>query len=75
MQNDYLNNKKNYSSNIIKKHLLQGKYNYNQKPKNVSINTLLNRIKIDEKNRKKENLILFGFVVLVISITGIFVVV
>jgi len=75
MQNDYLNNKKNHNLNKIKKHPLQGKYNYNQKPKNVSINTLLNRVKIDEKNRKKEDLILFGFVVLVISITGIFVVV
>jgi hypothetical protein len=75
MQNDYLNNKKNYSSNIIKKHPLQCQYSYSQRPINVSINTLLNRIKIDEKNRKKENLIFFGFVVLVISITGIFVVV
>ena len=74
MQNDYLNNKKNYSSNIIKKHPLQGQYSYSQRPINVSINTLLNRVKIDEKNRKKENLILFGFVVLVISFTGIFMV-
>ena len=75
MQNDYLNNKKNYNSNKIKKYPLQDQYSYSQRPINVSINTLLNRIKIDEKNRKKENLILFGFVVLVISITGIFVVV
>tara|TARA_B110000263_G_scaffold145966_1_gene126581 strand:+ start:1780 stop:2007 length:228 start_codon:yes stop_codon:yes gene_type:complete len=75
MQNDYLNNKKDYNSNKIKKYLLKGQYSVSQRPINVSINTLLNRIKIDEKNRKKENLILFGFVVLVISITGIFVVV
>jgi len=75
MQNDYLNNKKNYNLNKIKKYPLQGQYNYSQSPINVSINTLLNRVKIDEKNRKKENLILFGFVVLVISFTGIFMVV
>ena len=75
MQNDYLNNKKDYNSNKIKKYLLRGQYSFIQRPINVSINTLLNRVKIDEKNRKKEDLILFGFVVLVISITGIFVVV
>ena len=75
MQNDYLNNKKNYNSNKIKKYPLQDQYSHSQKPINVSINTLLNRVKIDEKNRKKEDLILFGFVVLVISVTGIFVVV
>ncbi len=75
MQNDYLNNKKNYNLNKIKKNPLQGKYIHSQKPKNISINTLLNRVKIDEKNRKKENLILFGFVVLIISVAGIFTVV
>ena len=75
MQNDYLNNKKNYNLNKIKKKPLQGKYSYSQKQKNVSINTLLNRVKIDEKNRKIENLILFGFVVLIISVAGIITVV
>ncbi len=75
MQNDYLNNKKNYNLNKIKKNPLQGKYSHSQKPKNVCINTLLNRVKIDVKNRKKENLILFGFVVLIISVAGIFTVV
>ena len=75
MQNDYLNNKKNYNLNKIKKNPLQGKYSHNQKPKNISINTLLNRVKIDEKNRKIENLILFGFVILIISVAGIFTVV
>ena len=75
MQNDYLSNKKNYNLNKIKKKPLQGKYSYSQKSKNVSINTLLNRVKIDEKNKKKENLILFGFVVLIISVAGIFTVV
>ena len=75
MQNDYLNNKKNYNSNKTKKNPLQGQYSYSQRPINVCINTLLDRVKIDEKNRKKENLILFGFVVLVISFAGIFTVV
>ena len=75
MQNDYLNNKKNYNSNKIKKYPLKGQYSFSQRPINVSINTLLNRVKIDEKNRKKENLILFGFVVLIISVAGIFTVV
>ena len=75
MQNDYLSNKKNYNLNKIKKNPLQDKYSHSQKPKNVSINTLLNRVKIDEKNRKIENLILFGFVVLIISVAGIFTVV
>ena len=75
MQNDYLNNKKNYSSNKIKKYPLQDQYSQSQRPNKVSINTLLNRVKIDEKNKKKENLILFGFVVLIISVAGIFTVV
>ena len=75
MQNDYLNNKKNYNSNKIKKYPLQDQYSHSQKPINVSINTLLNRVKIDEKNRKKENLIFFAFIVLVISMAGIFTVV
>jgi len=71
MKNDYLSNKKNYKINKLNKYHSQ-KYNI-IKSKNVDINRLLNSVKINEKNKKKENFILFGLATLVISAMGIFI--
>ena len=42
------------------------------KKKSVDVNILLNRVKLNEKNKKKENLIILFSVILLISVTGIF---
>ena len=47
--------------------------NYKKNPINVDINKLLNRVKIEEKNRKKEKLIFFGIVSAAIGMMGIFI--
>ena len=65
MQNNLLNNQK--KSEFNKKR----NSNYRQhslQPKNIDINRLLNRVKLNEKNKNKENLILFGLSVLTLSI-------
>ena len=75
MQNDYLNNKRKYDSSIQKKYLLKNRINLNspntKKPSNVNINKLLNKVKVDKKNQKKEKLIFLALATLVISIGGI----
>ena len=42
------------------------------KKKSVDVNILLNRVKLNEKKKKKENLIILFSVILLISVTGIF---
>ena len=75
MQNDYLNNKRKYDSNIQKKYILKNRINLNstntKKPSDVNINKLLNKVKVDKKNQKKEKLIFLALATLVISIGGI----
>jgi hypothetical protein len=75
MQNDYLNNKRKYNSNIQKEYILKNRINLNstntKKPSNVNINKLLNKVKVDKKNQKKEKLIFLALATLVISIGGI----
>ena len=75
MQNDYLNNKRKYDSNIQKKYILKNRINLNstntKKPSNVNINKLLNKVKVDKKNQKKEKLIFLALATLVISIGGV----
>jgi hypothetical protein len=70
MKNDYLNNKKKYSSYRDLKNL--DKKLQNPTPKNVDINKLLNRVKIKEKTIKRENMIMFGFTTLILSCVLIF---
>ena len=71
MQNDYLSNKKHYNVNNHNKYHSQ---NYDtSKSKNVDINKLLNGVKTNEKNIKKENWILFGLASLILLVTGIFI--
>ena len=72
MINDYLINKKNHNINKVKKFYLKTSVT-NLKPKNVDINKLLNGVKINEQNKKKESWILFGLATGIIGIVGIFI--
>jgi len=71
MQNDYLSNKKNYNINNRNKYHSQ-KYD-TSKSKSVDINKLLNNVKVNEKNKIKENCIIFSLAMLILSVTGIFI--
>ena len=72
MINDYLFNKKNHNINKAKKFYLKTSVT-NLKSKNVDINKLLNGVKINEQNKKKESWILFGLATGIIGIVGIFI--
>jgi len=69
MKNDYLSNKKKYSSDYDNEYELKTKLI--SKPKIVDVNVLLNKVKIKEKKLKVENLIVLSIIVLVISTIGI----
>ena len=70
MKSSYLErDKKKYSGETKEVTLSESSLS---KSKTVDINILLNRIKIDAGKQKKEKLILFGVVALVICMTGIF---
>ena len=71
MQNDYLSNKKKINlNNEIKFLPLTQK---DLKVSIVDINKLLNRVKIEEKNKVKKNLIIVAFLSFIISIFGLIV--
>jgi len=70
MLNDYLSNKKNYILNKPQKNYFSVPKTL--KSKKIDINILLNKAKVEEKNKKKENLILFALTFLIISVVGIF---
>tara|TARA_B100000768_G_C11003094_1_gene258774 strand:+ start:351 stop:569 length:219 start_codon:yes stop_codon:yes gene_type:complete len=63
---------------IKKIHNLRNKNRYSSKQtninrsKNVDINTLLNRVKLNEKNKTKENLIFLAIGLASISAIGLF---
>ena len=44
---------------------------YNSFHSKVDINDLLSRVREDEKKQKKENLVFFGLVAAVVTVTGI----
>jgi hypothetical protein len=70
MQN-YLN--RIHSQNLSKKKQDTPDKNLELNPKaRVDINKLLNRVKLKEKSKKKENLILLGIGLVIVSITGLF---
>ena len=71
MQNDYLNNKKNFRLN---RHKLDHSQKINiTKSEKVNINKLLNGVRINENNKKKESWKLFGLVTLLVGVMGIFI--
>ena len=71
MKNDYLTNKKNFELNKEKNfnHIAPVKKT-STKPIIVNINTLLNRVKIKEQNKNRENLILLSMVATILSVIG-----
>ena len=71
MLNDYLNNKKNYILNKPQKNYFSVPKTL--KSKKIDINVLLNKAKVEEKNKKKENLILFALTFFVFGVMGIFI--
>jgi len=75
MQNDYLSNKKKFDTAAQNKYNLKNKISTNdinsKKANNVDINKLLNKVKISEKNQKKEKLILLSVASLAVGIAGI----
>ena len=69
MQNDYLYNKRIHDLKKINEPLIR-----TYKTSSVSvvnINTLLNRVKNEKKDKIKENIILVGSATLIISVVGI----
>ena len=70
MQNDYLSNKKKFSIKNLEEKKEKFKIKVSQKNK-VDINKLLNRVKVENQIKKKQNLIITGLVCLAISIIGI----
>ncbi|MDA7573036.1 hypothetical protein N8745_02105 [Candidatus Pelagibacter sp.] len=64
-------NKDNISTDESKtRYLSDGSAN---KRRSVDINKLLNRVKIDKKKETKKKIILLGFGILILGLTGIFV--
>ena len=69
MQNDYLTNKKKYK--LVKEKIIVSKPQNSIKPNIVDVNKLLNRVKLNEKKDKKENLILFSLIGAAVGTVGI----
>ena len=75
MQNDYLSNKKFFKSLYEVESIKQNRQNHSNhsiKSKRVDINNLLNRVKLEKKNKKKENILIFSAIFLIVSVFGIF---
>tara|TARA_B110001452_G_scaffold261769_1_gene260940 strand:- start:4556 stop:4777 length:222 start_codon:yes stop_codon:yes gene_type:complete len=68
MQNDYLNNKKKINQKKETKNTVQ--INSLSKKKIVDINKLLNRVKIKENQKQKDNLLLLAIASTVIGIAA-----
>jgi hypothetical protein len=72
MQNNTFHNSKSLQENFDIKKDIYPSYNTDQKI-NVDINKLLNRIKLDHKNEKKQKFIFFSLSILLICSMGIFI--
>ena len=71
MQKNLFHNKKILDENDTKKEKPITYYTNPQIP--VDINILLNKVKIENKNKRKKSIVLLGFVVLIVGVMGIFV--
>ena len=71
MSKNYLHNYNVSKTSVSNDELV--KNNYKKNPLNVDINKLLNRVKLEEKNKRKQKLIYFGIVSAVIALMGIFI--
>ena len=68
MPKSYFHNGKSIDQNINTKRLSE--VNYIGEKQVVDINKLLNRVKIDQKNETKRNIIFYSFVILGLSLLG-----
>ena len=71
MSKNYLHNYNVSKTSVSNDELV--KNNYKKNPKNVDINKLLNRVKLAEKNKRKQKLIYFGIVSAGVALMGIFI--
>ena len=74
MRKNIFHNKKILDENTDTKLVKNFPLNYRKKSKYVDINNLLNRVRLNEKNEKKEKLITLGLGVFVIACVGIFII-
>ena len=70
MINDYLNNKKDFFKKKTNDNKITRQLKLSPKSK-VDINKLLNRVKVEKKKKRKENLVIIGLVGSAITIIGI----
>ena len=68
MQKTYFHDKKHISEKKVQKKTIPLQY-IDQK-RIVDINKLLNRVKIDQKNEKKQKIIFYSFIILGLSLLG-----
>ena len=68
MQKTYFHDSKHISEKKVQKKIIPLQY-IDQK-RIVDINKLLNRVKIDQKNEKKQKIIFYSFTVLGLSLLG-----
>ena len=69
MENDYLINKRSIKLKQEIKTLTS--IEFLPKNKSVDINKLLNRVKINEKKKKKENILMLGIATFIVGCSGI----
>ena len=68
MQKTYFHDSKHISEKKVQKKTIPLQY-IDQK-RIVDINKLLNRVKIDQKNEKKQKIIFYSFIILGLSLLG-----
>ena len=68
MQKTYFHDSKHFSEKKVQKKTIPLQY-IDQK-RIVDINKLLNRVKIDQKNEKKQKIIFYSFIILGLSLLG-----
>ena len=71
MSKTYLHNYNVSKTSVSNDELV--KNNYKKNPINVDFNKLLNRVKLEEKNKRKQKLIYFGIVSAGVALMGIFI--
>ena len=71
MSKNYLHNYNVSKTSVSNDELV--KNNYKKNPINVDINKLLNRVKLEEKNKRKQKLIYLGIVSAGVALMGIFI--
>ena len=71
MTKNYLHNYNISKTSVSNDELV--KNNYKKNPVNVDINKLLNRVKLEEKNKRKQKLIYFGVISAGVALMGIFI--